>query len=519
MTTKLKAGTLFADRYEILECLGRGGMGTVYSAQHCALAKKFAIKLLHRDLCANNKNALKRFAQEARASSGIEHQNIIDVLDAGSINGIAFYVMEHLNGEDLQTMFNRESPLPWERVQRIIMQICDAMQAAHDRRIIHRDLKPSNLYRITRGNNTDFIKILDFGIAKVRPADDNTRDGLTAVGSVLGTPKYMAPEQAMGLKIDHRADIYSLGVIMYHALTGETPFKRMQDAGRVIHGAGDEPTPMREYLDGIPSGVENLVLKALARDRSERFPSMRAMASAIERLRAPDRAEPNRVNHSRGPWIELDESSIELVSENPFAASTVDITTLVHQPKTRRADIDDAPGSLKQALPQSRPRRLALKIPAHTTDQIATQTSGPRRRKPGWQALTPWLPGFAVGGFMLLPRIQEGMEPNLPPSAQGVPEPASSKADPPGPKANEPVAPLLLPSKKELPKSETVTPIGLVLRPGRTDLIELEYDASALLRESPVNLPATAMSVRVPAGRPAPKFGKGTNPLAAEALA
>ena len=150
MTTKLKPGTMFADRYQILECLGRGGMGTVYSAQHCALAKKFAIKLLHRDLCVNA-NALTRFAQEARSASGIEHQNIIDVLDAGRINDVAFYVMEHLKGEDLQTLFTREAPLPWDRVQRIMLQICDAMQAAHDRRIIHRDLKPSNLYRITAG--------------------------------------------------------------------------------------------------------------------------------------------------------------------------------------------------------------------------------------------------------------------------------------------------------------------------------------------------------------------------------
>lgn len=142
MSANIKPGTLFADRYRILEYLGRGGMGTVYSAQHCALERKYAIKLLHEDLCVNN-NALTRFAQEARSASGIEHQNIIDVLDAGRAGDDAFYVMEYLKGEDLQTLFTREAPLPWERVQRISLQICDAMQAAHDRRIIHRDLKPS----------------------------------------------------------------------------------------------------------------------------------------------------------------------------------------------------------------------------------------------------------------------------------------------------------------------------------------------------------------------------------------
>ena len=389
MTTRLTAGTMFADRYEILECLGRGGMGIVYSAQHSALAKKFAIKLLHRDL--NGKDALTRFAQEARSASAIEHQNIIDVLDAGSINNVAFYVMEYLKGEDLQTLFTREAPLPWERVQRITLQICDAMQAAHDRRIIHRDLKPSNLYRITRGANTDFIKVLDFGIAKVRTADEHTRDGLTAVGSVLGTPKYMAPEQASGLKVDHRADIYSLGVIMYHALTGELPFKTRQSLDPAQVRRPELPTPMQEYSEGIPADVEALVVKALATDPSERFPSMHSLASSIERIKQIELPNFQRVPHGRGPFLEINESSVEFISDKPTSEVT-DGTTRVHAP-------GPAPVKADGLAPYALPMRRA----GPSLNEVVTQTGSPhvRRARP-WRALAPWLPGVAVAGFLLL---------------------------------------------------------------------------------------------------------------------
>lgn len=398
MTTKLKPGTTFADRYQILERLGRGGMGTVYSAQHCALSKKFAIKLLHRHLCVDN-NALMRFAQEARSASGIEHQNIIDVLDAGRIDNVAFYVMEHLQGEDLQTMFTRESPLPWERIQRITLQICDAMQAAHDRRIIHRDLKPSNLYRITRGNNNDFIKILDFGIAKVRTADDKTRDGLTAVGSILGTLRYMAPEQAKGLKIDHRADIYSLGVIMYHALTGELPFKGSQPAELIEKLLRAPPTPMKEHVEGINPLVEALVLKTLSKDPSDRFPSMHSLAAAIDRIKSVEAPAPCRVRHSRGPLIELDDDSIEFLSENPFPELARDSTTLV-----RPAGVaENGMPVLHPKRPLSYHRRLPNTKPlVRGADEVATQTNIPGGRRSFMRSSAPWAVGIAVSGFLLV---------------------------------------------------------------------------------------------------------------------
>lgn len=406
MTTKLKPGTLFADRYEILECLGRGGMGTVYSAQHCALAKKFAIKLLHRHLCVNN-NALTRFAQEARSASGIEHQNIIDVLDAGKIGDHAFYVMEYLKGEDLQTLFTRESPLPWERVQRIMLQICDAMQAAHDRRIIHRDLKPSNLYRVSRGANPDFIKILDFGIAKVRTADDKTRDGLTAVGSIIGTLKYMAPEQAKGHKIDHRSDIYSVGVIMYQALTGELPFTGSHPAELIQKLTTNQPPPMREFVEGIPGSVEALVLKALAKEPSDRFPSMHSLASAIERLKVVELHIPRRIVRTHEPLIADYEESIELMSDQQAPELIGEVTTLLRSSWPARSRKLDA------ALPPPKARDAARKHPSPIADLVATETGEPRIRRWYLWSILPSFPAIVIAGFMW----QQGQ-------GQGQPEPS-----------------------------------------------------------------------------------------------
>jgi serine/threonine protein kinase len=450
MAAKLKPGTLFADRYEILECLGRGGMGTVYSAQHCALAKKFAIKLLHRDLCVNS-NALTRFAQEARSASGIEHQNIIDVLDAGKIGGHAFYVMEYLKGEDLQTLFTRETPLPWARVQRITLQICDAMQAAHDRRIVHRDLKPSNLYRITRGTNSDFIKILDFGIAKVRTADGKTRDELTEVGSILGTLKYMAPEQALGLKIDHRSDIYSVGVIMYQALTGELPFKGNHPGELLQRITNEVPTPMHEYVEGLPVAVELLVLKALARDPSERFPSMHSLATAIERLGLD---EPMILRRVARPRDEPDCESFDVFLDSRPLEDLGEATVELHAP----APIHAPPA----------PHAPPPGIDVRPADEVATQTGGPRgRRSHLWGTAASCL-AVILAVYVTAPTRAEPPvgRAEVAPQVETAPVPTSpSPPERAPPKAADP--PATPPSAEATPRPAPEEPARVESRPAR----------------------------------------------------
>ncbi|MCA9719203.1 MAG: serine/threonine protein kinase, partial [Myxococcales bacterium] len=205
-------GQVLCDRYEILDKLGEGGMGTVYLAEHITIHKRCAIKVLSSEY-ANKQDLIDRFLQEARAASMISHENVVEITDFGTApNGSVFFVMEWLDGEDLSSTVEREGALPWTRVKPIALQICRALGAAHDKGIIHRDMKPENCFRVKRSTSNDFIKVLDFGIAKVT-TDDGEGKGLTKTGMIFGTPEYMSPEQAQGIRVDHRADIYAVGVI------------------------------------------------------------------------------------------------------------------------------------------------------------------------------------------------------------------------------------------------------------------------------------------------------------------
>jgi len=218
-------GQVLVERYHLLDQLGAGGMGTVYLAEHVTIGKRLAIKVLSREF-AHKKELVERFLQEARAASMIAHENVVEITDFGRTpDESVFFVMEHLSGEDLSATIAREGPLPWSRVKPIALQICMALEAAHAKGVIHRDMKPENCFRIARSSNQDFIKVLDFGIAKISNEDvTGANKGLTKTGMIFGTPEYMSPEQAQGMRVDHRADIYAVGVILYECLTGKTPF-------------------------------------------------------------------------------------------------------------------------------------------------------------------------------------------------------------------------------------------------------------------------------------------------------
>jgi serine/threonine protein kinase len=193
------SGTLLLDRYRLINRLGEGGMGTVYCAEHVTIKKRCAIKILNPEY-AHKEDLVERFLQEARAASMIAHENVVEITDyGGAPNGSVFFVMEMLIGEDLGETIKREAPLPWSRVSPMAMQICRALAAAHAKGIVHRDMKPENCFRIERSGNPDFIKVLDFGIAKVTSEDpDGNAARLTSTGMIFGTPTYMSPEQAQG---------------------------------------------------------------------------------------------------------------------------------------------------------------------------------------------------------------------------------------------------------------------------------------------------------------------------------
>ena len=283
MPSDLSGQTLLG-RYKITKRLGEGGMGTVYLCEHATIGKKFAVKVLSHEF-AHKEDLRERFLQEARAASMISQENVVEISDFGETpDGSVFFVMEFLKGEDLSDTVKDQGRLAWPRVKPIMLQICRALGAAHDAGIIHRDMKPENCYRIKRGKNDDFIKVLDFGIAKVTSEDESEGKGLTRTGMIFGTPEYMSPEQAQGAKPDHRVDVYAVGVIMYELLTGRVPFTADTFMGILTKHMFEVPeAPSSVVPDAdIPPEVEAIILKAMQKDRELRFSSMAEMAEAIE---------------------------------------------------------------------------------------------------------------------------------------------------------------------------------------------------------------------------------------------
>jgi len=281
-------GKVLADRYQILKCLAEDGMGTVYLAEHTTIGRRLAVKVLSPDV-GSSPEMVQRFLQEARAASMIQHEHIVDIIDFGyTAQGQAFLAMELLDGEDLATTLDREKRIPWGRLRRMVLQICRALNAAHEKGIIHRDMKPDNCFRIKRGGNADFIKLLDFGIAKVMTEATTSRGkrpvaAATAAGTLLGTPEYMAPELARDGVPDGRVDIYALGVMMYELLTGDVPFRGETFMATVAKHMTQEPTPPSERCPEamIPPPIEAVILRAMAKDPAERYQNVRELTEAI----------------------------------------------------------------------------------------------------------------------------------------------------------------------------------------------------------------------------------------------
>ncbi len=276
--------TVLADRYRIIKKLGEGGMGSVYLAEHTTINKKLAIKVLSSEY-SHKQDLVDRFLQEARAASMIDQENVVEITDFGSTpNGSVFFVMEYLNGEDLSDTIKSAGKMPWPRVSRIMLQIIDALKSAHEAGIIHRDMKPENCFRLKRGSNPDFIKVLDFGIAKVSSEEGEGGRNLTRTGMIFGTPEYMSPEQAKGEKVDSRVDVYALGVILYELLTGRVPFSADTFMGILTKHMFEPPAAPSTIVPeaDIPPEVEAIILKALQKDREYRFQSMEEMGAAIE---------------------------------------------------------------------------------------------------------------------------------------------------------------------------------------------------------------------------------------------
>ncbi len=278
-----RSGHMLEQRYRLGQMLGQGGMAAVYLAEDTKLGKAVAVKVLNPEYAVQPK-VVQRFIQEARSITRVRHPNVIDVTDYGvTPDRSVFLVMELLHGEDLSATLDREGPLPWSRLAPIVLQICAALAVVHQGGVVHRDIKPSNCFRLRVAGNPDFIKVLDFGIAKVLAGPAAPGAPQSTTGSLLGTPEYMAPELPRGLRPDARVDIYALGVLMYKMLTGTAPFTAEVYMAVLAKHMFDpvEPPRQRAPERGIPEDVEAVIMRALAKERDDRFPSMAALAEAI----------------------------------------------------------------------------------------------------------------------------------------------------------------------------------------------------------------------------------------------
>jgi len=288
-------GQTIDGRYEVEGVLGEGGMGLVYKARHIVLNKPLAIKVLRPDV-SRDEEIITRFRQEAQSASAIGNQHIIDISDFGTLpDGSTYFVMEFLNGVDLTGAIEEaaapaaepgepvtRSGMEAKRIVHVTKQLCRALGAAHEAGIVHRDLKPDNIYLIKRGGDSNFVKVLDFGIAKVGGSSSK----LTRAGQVFGTPHYMSPEQCAGSGVDHRTDIYAIGIIMYEMATGEVPFDADNLMGILTKHLYEEATPPRQLVPSIPEELELVILKAMTKQADTRYQTMEELLQDLERVEA-----------------------------------------------------------------------------------------------------------------------------------------------------------------------------------------------------------------------------------------
>jgi serine/threonine protein kinase len=271
--------------YRVVKLLGKGGMGSVYMAEHPAIGSKVAIKFLHPQY-SHDEKIVDRFFNEARAVNVIGHDNILKILDLNvTDDNRHYFVMEFLHGRPLQSLLKGGSPVPLQVAGPILLQVCDALAAAHEAGIVHRDLKPDNVYLIALKGKKNFVKVVDFGIAKLTNSE-GVSTGNTQTGMVMGTPAYMSPEQASGRTqlIDARSDIYSLGVMMFQLATGRLPFPGSA-FGEVLIGHIQLPPPRpRDLNPAVPEAYETVILRTLQKRQEDRFQSMQELHDAIARV-------------------------------------------------------------------------------------------------------------------------------------------------------------------------------------------------------------------------------------------
>ena len=372
-------GRLIDGNYLVESLIGQGAMGRVYQAQHQSLRKTVALKILRSSL-VGDQTVVKRFEREALAASRLNHPNCITIYGFGTEdNGdLLWMAMEFVQGRDLGLVIAEESPLETRRLVHIMTQVCEALDEAHSAKIVHRDLKPANIVCFEHRRISDFVKVLDFGIAKIIDPDEDYQP-LTRDGIVCGTPAYMSPEQVQGFELDNRSDLFSLGIIIYQTLTGQLPFfaeSAVEVATKIVI---DEPVPPSKVRSdwSYPPELEAIVLKLLAKKKDERYRHAMEVKEALDDCL-------RRLEERRDPSLELRPDQVaELMSDaDPRleGASTVRFDDAELQAALKNADgrqntepQDAAPQiTAPQDAPPTAPQKAPPRIDASTAPTVAS---------------------------------------------------------------------------------------------------------------------------------------------------
>ncbi len=318
-------GRVFEGKYRLDSQLGGGGMGTVYRATHLLIDRPVALKVLSQRF-VGDQTAQQRFRREARAAGRMQHPNAVTVTDFGATeDGYLYIVMELLEGRTLRDLLAHEAPLDPARAVSIILQTASAVAAAHDAGLIHRDLKPANIFIVQRPNIPAMVKVLDFGVAKFMVEEqDDDYNTLTQVGAIIGTPRYMSPEQCSGAaSLTPASDVYSLGIILYEMLTGVAPFNADTPLAVALKQVTQSPQPPREIIPSLPEPVERLVLHALTKD-----PTRRPANAEEFRKEVLATADALGLEHAESPNVTTFERLRSAGTESPSGRLVIDLATL-----------------------------------------------------------------------------------------------------------------------------------------------------------------------------------------------
>jgi serine/threonine-protein kinase len=377
--------------FRVVRALGRGGMGTVYLAEHPVIGSKVAIKFLHESM-AGSPELVGRFYDEARAVNLIGHENIVGIFDLSLLPPARYYiVMEYLEGETLTARLRRgQVPLPV--ALDILLQLCDALHCAHERGVIHRDLKPDNVFLVKRRGKDHFVKLVDFGIAKLRDAPPGAKH--TAAGMIVGTPEYMAPEQCDNRAVDARTDLYALGVMAYELASGRLPFAGRTITQLLLAHLKEPPEPPRQLNPAVPPALEAAVLRALAKKPEDRFADMAAfgaaLAGVLDALAAPAPAHPGPPAEAPAPAAPAPPVPVPLWQAEVRAAAGAEPRRLAASELTRGGMYLRAEGwlppmfaRLRVALERPGPE-APLELAAEVVRQVSPQDAAAWRMAPGF---------------------------------------------------------------------------------------------------------------------------------------